>query len=341
MPQKLKEGSYKLTSCPHITAYASVVGKKEGEGPLGKFFDVVHKDTSLGEETWEKAESKLQKDAVNMALKRGDTTPQEVDLLFSGDLLNQCVGSSFGLRELDIPFLGIYGACSTMAEGLAISSLLLDGGGMSKVMAVTSSHFCSAERQFRFPLEYGGQRTPTAQWTVTGAGAVLLEASQQAPKPPYIKGVCIGKIQDLGIKDINNMGAAMAPAAADTIKRYLTDMNKTPNDYDMIVTGDLGFVGSELLYDLLNREGIDIKSKHKDCGKMIFDRHSQDVHAGGSGCGCAASVLCGYLLKQVEQGALKNILFTATGALMSTLTMQQGETIPSIAHLVEIGYSKD
>ena len=333
MSKKLSANTYKLTSCPSIVSYAAVVGKKEGEGPLAEHFDAVFEDTTLGEETWEKSESRLQTEAVQRALSKGGLTPAQIDLLFSGDLLNQCIGSSFGLRDLDIPFLGLYGACSTMAEGLALASLFADNGLVNLACAVTSSHFCSAERQFRFPLEYGGVRTPTAQWTVTGSGAAVVGPSGN---PPYVRAVTIGKIKDMGIKDINNMGAAMAPAAAYTIKQYLEDTHTQPKDYDLILTGDLGWVGSELAAELLQKDRIDISAVHNDCGKLIFDREKQDVHAGGSGCGCSGSVLCSYILKSIGQGRLNEVLFLATGALMSTVSMQQGESIPSIAHLVHL-----
>lgn len=337
MSVKLSPNTFKLTSCPSIKAFAAVVGKKEGEGPLGQQFDMVHEDTTLGEQTWEKAESRLQKDAVHAALSKARLAPTDIDIMFGGDLLNQCIGSSFGLREFDIAMCGLYGACSTMAEGLGLAGIFADNQLAQNAVAVTSSHFCSAERQFRFPLEYGGQRTPTAQWTVTGSGCAIVSQSDQ---PPYIKGVTIGKIRDMGIKDINNMGAAMAPAAEYTIKQYLTDTQTKPKDYDLIVTGDLGLVGSKLLIELLKRDNIDISSNHNDCGKMIFDLENQDVHAGGSGCGCSATVLCGYILKKVQEGVLRDILFVATGALMSPTSMQQGESIPSVAHLVHIGYQK-
>ncbi len=336
MSKKIGIGTYKFTNRPWIKSFGAVVGKKEGEGPLGNFFDIIHDDTTLGEETWEKAESQLQKDAVATALSKAKLSPKEIEVLFAGDLLNQCIGSSYGLRELGIPFYGLYGACSTMAESLSLAGLFADTNLVENALAVTSSHFCSAERQFRFPLEYGGQRTPTAQWTVTGSGAVVVSSGSAKSKAPYINGICIGKIEDLGIKDINNMGAAMAPAGCSTIKRYLNDTNTKPSDYDLIVTGDLGVLGSTLLQDLLSKEGIDISKNHNDCGKMIFDLDKQDVHSGGSGCGCSASVLCGYLLKLIEQEKINNMLFVATGALMSPTSIQQGESIPAIAHLVHL-----
>lgn len=337
MSIKLSNSTFKLTTCPSIKTYAAVVGKKEGQGPLAEHFDNVHDDTTMGEQTWEKAESTLQTEAVNTALAKASLPPSEIDLLFAGDLLNQCIGSSFGLRELNIPFYGLYGACSTMAESLSLAAIFADNKLVNNAVAVTSSHFCSAERQFRYPLEYGGQRPPTAQWTVTGSGAAVVSKSEA---PPYLKGVTVGKMVDMGIKDINNMGAAMAPAAADTIKKYLQDTHTSPSDYDLIVTGDLGYIGSDLLIKLLKKDNIDISKQQEDCGKLIFDKEEQDVHSGGSGCGCSASVLCSYLLKKVESGKIKDMLFIATGALMSTTSMQQGESIPSIAHLIHIGHEK-
>lgn len=337
MSTKLSKNTLVLDNAPSVAAYAAVVGGKEGEGPLGRYFDKINDDATLGETTWEKAESRLQKDAVNSALDKAALSTADIDIMFAGDLLNQCIGSSFGLRELNIPFMGLYGACSTMAESLALAGIFVDNHLANNAIAVTSSHFCSAERQFRFPLEYGGQRTPTAQWTVTGSGCAIVSNSS---KPPYLRAVTIGKIEDLGIKDINNMGAAMAPAAAYTIKTFLKDTNTNPSDYDLILTGDLGLVGSTLLHELLASEGITLDKLHDDCGKMIFDIEKQDVHAGGSGCGCSASVLCSYILNRISTGALKNVLFVATGALMSPTSIQQGESIPSIAHLVYISNEK-
>lgn len=333
MSKRIARNTIELTTPPSVAAYASVVGKKEGEGPLAEHFDVVCDDTTFGEQTWEKAESRMQKDAASKALIKAGLSPADIDVLFAGDLLNQGIASTFGLRDLDIPFVGLYGACSTMAESLAMAALFVDNSLALNTMAITSSHFCSAERQFRLPLEYGGQRTPTAQWTATASGAVVLNTGKKAP---FIRAVTIGKIQDLGIKDTNNMGAAMAPAAYDTILQHLSNSSQTPESFDLILTGDLGQVGTDLLRELLMRDGIDISQRHNDCGLMIYDRARQDVHAGGSGCGCSASVLCGYILKQVESGALKDVLFVATGALMSPTSTQQGESIPGIAHAVHI-----
>ncbi len=334
---KLGRSTVITKNAPSILAYASIVGKKEGDGPLGQYFDVIHEDTTLGELTWEKSESRIQKDALNLCLQKACLSTMDIDILLAGDLLNQCIGSTYGLREMDIPFLGLYGACSTMAESLALASLLVDSSTFETAAAVTSSHFCSAERQFRLPLEYGGQRAPGNQWTVTGGGAVILGKSTA---PPYVKAVSIGRIKDMGIKDINNMGAAMAPAAAQTIKTFFEDSSTTPADYDLILTGDLGHIGSDLLHEILLRDSIDITANHNDCGKLIFDRKTQDVHAGGSGCGCSASVLCSYVFTSMQERRLNDVLFVATGALMSTTSFQQGESIPGIAHLVHISMNK-
>lgn len=318
---------------PHIISYGSVVGKKEHEGPLSAEFDRYITDSYFGEKTYERAESRLQKTAVQTALDKAGLKQNDIDCILAGDLLNQCIGSSFGLREFGIPFIGLYGACSTMALSTLVASLLVDSAAAKRAIAVTSSHFCSAERQYRFPLDYGSQRTPTAQWTVTGSGALIL---QQNGNGPYINAATIGEIEDYGITDINNMGAAMAPAAASTIMHFLKDTGTSPEDYDVIYTGDLGYVGTNLLYELLEREGIDIRCRHSDCGLIIFDRENQDVHAGGSGCGCSASVLCSFIMHRFEDGDFKNILFLSTGALMSPTSSFQGESIPGIAHLLNI-----
>lgn len=331
MPQRIGRYTLKLTSSPSVIGSSSVVGKTEGEGPLGHEFDIICEDSFFGEKTWEKAESRMQKDAVNKALGKASLSTSDIDVILAGDLLNQGIAATYGLRDLDIPLLGVSGACSTMAETICIASVMVDSGAAKKCACVTSSHFCTAERQFRFPLEYGGQRTPTSQWTATGAGAALIGNSDKAP---FIRAITIGKVNDLGVTDANNMGAAMAPAAADTIKQFLTDTNTKPSEYDMILTGDLGEVGTSLLKELLEQEGINISANHADCGLLIFDREKQDVKAGGSGCGCSASVLCSYIFSQIKSGALKNVLFIATGALMSTTSVQQGESIPGIAHLV-------
>lgn len=332
----VRQGKYTLIlqNSPSVKAAAAVGGKKESQGPLGKCFDYTTTDTSFGQKSWEAAESSMQHKAMELALAKAKLAPDALDYIFAGDLLNQCTGSTFGLRELGLPFVGLYGACSTMAESLGLAALFVEGGFAGHAGAVTSSHFCSAERQFRFPLEYGGQRPPSAQWTATASGAVVVG---QTEKPPYLRAVTFGRMVDLGVTDANNMGAAMAPAAADTICRFLADVGKTPDEFDLIATGDLGQIGSALLYDLAVREGYELQDNHVDCGLLLFDRDEfPQVGAGGSGCGCSASVLCGHLLPQVASGTIKDMLFVATGALMSPTSSQQGESIPGVAHLVWI-----
>ncbi len=331
---KQKGSAIRLEHPPCLQSYAAIVGKKEGEGPLGSCFDRVEPDPELGEKNWEKAESHLQSETLSLALQKGGLQIHDLDCIVAGDLINQCTGSSFALRETEVPFLGVYGACSTMAEALLLAGILTDSGCCKRAAAVTSSHFSTAERQFRFPLSYGGQRSPTAQWTCTASGAAVVSAKGKAPR---LLGGCIGRICDLGVTDASNMGAAMAPAAADTIQRYLTDTGTSPQDYDAIITGDLGRIGSPLLIDLLLKQGIDISAVHRDCGCMMFDDKAQDTHAGGSGCGCSASILCAHFLPQLADGTLRRVLFAATGALLSLLSPQQGESIPCIAHLVELG----
>ena len=318
---------------PSVIAYAAVVGKAENEGPYGGEFDEVVEDNKAGSDTWEQAESLFQQRAVGHVLRKSGLQPDRIDLMIAGDLLNQCVGSSYGLKDYFIPYLGIYGACSTFAEGLLLSAALVNAGYIDTAIASTSSHFSTAERQFRFPLNYGGVRTPTAQWTATAAGAALVGSSG---KPPFIRAATVGKIEDMGITDLNNMGAAMAGAAYDTLTRHMKHRGTHPQDYDVIITGDLGQVGSDLLYDLFQRDGVSLKEHHKDCGLMLYDRASQDVHAGGSGCGCSASMMCGHFFKRIQAGELKRVLYCATGALMSPTVVQQGGSIPGIAHCVEL-----
>lgn len=318
---------------PAVAGFGSVAGKKESEGPLKEYFHKIEYDTKLGCDTWEQAESMLQKEAIQIALEKAQISGELIQLAFGGDLLNQCISTGYSIRGFNIPFLGQYGACSTMVQSLILAGLMVDGGYCKNSLAVTSSHFCSAERQFRFPLEYGGQRTPTAQWTVTGSGAIVVSQYGNGPK---LRHCTIGKVVDMGVTDINNMGAAMAPAACDTIKSFLTDTKTKPSDYDLILTGDLGKTGSQLLLELLQKENIDISRLHNDCGMMIYDIEKQDVHAGGSGCGCCGSVLCGYVLENMCKGKLKNILVAATGALMSPTANQQGESTPGIAHLIHL-----
>ena len=329
--QKRGRQSFVLENPPVITAWASVAGKKEIEGPLSHTFDVKCRDTYFGQSTWEQAEKQMQQLALRKLTEKADIPQSELDLVFSGDLLNQCIGSSFTLRNTGIPHLGLYGACSTMAESLLMASMAVGGGFADKVAAMTSSHFASSERQYRFPLGYGGQRTPTSQWTVTGSGAALVCSQGKGPK---ITACTIGTVTDLGIKDANNMGAAMAPAAMATVKAHLQDLNRTPNDYDLIVTGDLGQLGKELLLELGKQEGISLGGKITDCGTLVYDNTAQDVHAGGSGCGCSAITMCGYLLERLNTGKLKRILFCGTGALLSPTSTQQGLPIPGVCHAV-------
>lgn len=333
MPEMLGKRTIVFKNKPHIISYGSIVGKKEHEGPMSNEFDDFTVDSFFGEDSFEKAESKLQKTAVQIALDKVGLKDSDIDKLFAGDLLNQCIGSSFGNKERGIPFIGLYGACSTMALSTALASLFVDCGAANRAIAVTSSHFCSAERQYRFPLNYGSQRPQTAQWTVTGSGALIL---QREGTGAYINAAVFGEIKDLNITDANNMGAAMAPAAADTIIHFLKDTNTAPEDYDLIFTGDLGFVGTQCLYELMDKEGIDIRCRHTDCGSIIFDHDTQDTHSGGSGCGCSASILCSYVMHRMEEKQLNNILFLSTGALMSPTSSYQGESIPGIAHLLHI-----
>ncbi len=333
MPERKGQYTVTLSGRPSILGYAAVVGKKEGEGPLARYFDQIFEDTTMGEKSWEKAESTFQREAFTRAVNKAGLSPSQIQFLFAGDLLNQNIASTFGLREYAIPLLGQFGACSTMAQTLACAAIFVDSGAADLCAAVTSSHFCTAERQFRFPLEYGGQRPQTAQWTATASGSAVVGLGGSGVK---IADVCIGRIVDLNITDANNMGAAMAPAAADTLQNFLQDTGTSPDDYDLILSGDLGAVGSELFKELLERQQIKLGGNYNDCGLMLFDRAKQDVHAGGSGCGCAASVLCSYLLGKMERRELKNVLFMATGALMSPTSSQQGESIPGIAHLLHL-----
>jgi len=333
MAQKIGKYTKKLENSPSVIGFASLGSKKESEGPMAQYLDIINTDSLFGQTTWEKAESRMQQAVAERAMEKAGVTAGSIEYVFAGDLLNQCIGSHYGLRELEIPLFGLYSACSTMAEGLALAGMLVEGGVCDTTMAITSSHFCSAERQYRFPLEYGGQRTPTSQWTVTGAGAVVVGKNSM---PPYIRAVTIGSIVDKGIKDPSNMGAAMAPAAAQTLLRYFEDTLTNSDSYDMILTGDLGRVGSALFGELMELEGYQIASKHSDCGLMVYDCENQDVESGGSGCGCSAAVLCSYIMQSMRQGRLNDVLFIATGALMSTVSVQQGESIPAIAHLVHL-----
>ncbi len=328
-----KNGTIIFDKKPSILSFAAVVGKKEGDGPFGKYFDLIEEDEYFGQSSWEKAESEILRRSASLAISKSSIEKSAIDFVIAGDLLNQCISSGYALREFNIPFFGVYGACSTMAESIALGSVLMGSGGGDKVLCSTSSHFCSAEKQFRTPLEYGGQRTPNAQWTVTGSGSVILSSS---PGDLQIEAITCGKIVDLGVTDIGNMGAAMAPAFVDTLKNHLSSLNRSPNDYDLILSGDLGIIGKSIAKELFLKEGLGQIANYDDCGAMIFDKDSQDTHAGGSGCGCAASILCGYILPEMKKGNLKKVLFAATGALMSPTATFQGESIPAISHAITI-----
>ena len=313
-----------------ITSSASVVGKNEFDGPLGECFDIHDPTDKFGMNTWEQAESEMQRLAFNTALSKLSLCERSIDAIFAGDLLNQCVGSSYGLLDFDIPYFGLYGACSTAAESIMLSAACVSAGYFERAAAVTSSHYCSAERQYRSPIEYGAQRSPTAQWTVTGAGAFIISANGKVSVSEGLPGIVIEK----GINDASNMGAAMAPAAADTILRYFSTSGYSPSDFDMIVTGDLGNEGGSILCELLCAEGLDIRNQYADCGTLIYDCKAQDKHAGGSGCGCSAVVLASHLLPMLESGEASDILLIGTGAMMSPSSIQQGFSIPAVAHLL-------
>lgn len=332
--QKIGKQTIKFEHPPTIVDCATIVGPKESDGPLAKYFDKCLENEMWEEKTWEKAESKIVKETVNMAISKSGIPLDKIEYCFAGDLLNQCISSSFGLRDLNIPFFGIFGACSTFVEGLSLSSILVENG-INYVVTSASSHFCSSEKQFRFPLELGNQRPPTSQWTVTGAGAAIIAKEGQGP---FITTITSGKIVDMGIKDANNMGAAMAPAAFDTLITHFKDTGRSPNYYDAILTGDLGHIGKDILTDLCKSAGYNINSVYNDCGVLIFDKEKQDTHSGGSGCGCCASVFSGYLFKQLKDKKLKRILLIATGALMNSMSAQQGESIPGIAHAISIEF---
>ena len=310
----------------------NAVGKKEFEGPLGDLFDMHDEDDRFGKNTWEQAESEMQRLALNIALKKASLSFDDIGAIFAGDLLNQCTGSSYGLLGCMIPYFGIYGACSTAGEGIMLASIMATHKIFDRVAAVTSSHNCSAERQFRTPIEYGGQRTPTSQWTVTGSGAFII-GDKNAGKVK-IKAGMPGRVIDKGINDANNMGAAMAPAICDTFVRFFNESKTIPEDYDLIITGDLGHEGASILRDLIKIEGYTFGDNYTDCGILMFDQTKQDTHAGGSGCGCSATVLSAYVLPEMEKGNIKRTLFVASGAMMSPDSIKQGESIPAIGHLV-------
>ena len=320
-----------LKNAPVILASACVAGKKEGEGPLKDTFDRVETDAFFGKKTWEQAESAMVTETIERAVKKANLAISDIDCLFGGDLLNQCIGASFGVRKLNIPFYGVYGACSTMAESLSLGAMMIDGGYADTCCTFTSSHFSTAERQYRFPLEYGSVRPPAAQWTVTGSGCLVLSGSAPRKNSVCVTGLTTGKIVDWGITDANNMGAAMAPSAFDTLKTHFEDFGRKPSYYDLIVTGDLGFVGHKIVRDLFKKADINLVN-YTDCGLMIYDRQSQGVNSGGSGCGCSAVTLAGHILSEMRRGKYKKVLFAATGALLSPTSSAQGESIPGVCH---------
>lgn len=333
---KLGKQTIKLETKPCIYSTSSVVGPKEMDGPLSQYFELHIKDVFFDEKTFEKAESKMLETCINNLLVKSGVTQNDIDAIFSGDLLNQCISSGFAMRNFDVPFLGLYGACSTFCEGLLLSSILIESKSAKQVVASASSHFCSAERQFRMPLEHGNQKSPLAQSTVTGCGAALITSRDVADNGIHITHVTPGKIIDLGVTDMSNMGAAMAPSVYSTISNHLNDTGRSIDYYDYIFTGDLGIHGSDMLHELFKIEGIDISQKHKDCGVLIYDEQNQDVNSGGSGCGCIASVFSSYIYNELKAKKLNRILLIATGALMSPTSSNQGESIPGIAHAIAI-----
>ena len=328
----LGKQSIQFENPPYIINSASIVGKKEGQGPMGKLFDMVGQDDLFGAQTWEEAESSLQKEALQLLLDKESLKKEDLQLIFAGDLLGQSIASSFGISSFETPHVGLFGACSTSGLSIAVGSMAVAGGFVDRAACVTSSHFASAEKEFRFPLAYGNQRPLSSTWTVTGGAAFLLSSKAEKKARARVSGATFGKVTDYGIKDSMNMGACMAPAAADTIKLNLKDFGRKPEDYDKIITGDLGSVGQKLLFELLKEEGIDITKQHMDCGMEIFDSEKQDTNAGGSGCGCAAVTLSAYILKKIEEGVWKKVLFVPTGALLSKTSFNEGQTIPGIAH---------
>ncbi len=330
--KKIGKQTISFDSPPTITECNSIVGPKEAQGPLAKYFDLTLDDEFWGEKSWEKAESKIIKENVNALVTKSGISTNNIDCIFAGDLLNQCISSSFGLRDSNIPFIGMFGACSTFVESMCMGAIAIESFAQN-VICATSSHFCSAEKQFRFPLELGNQRPQSSQWTVTGSGATLLSKDGAGP---FITNITLGKIVDMGIKDANNMGAAMAPAFVDTLLAHFLDTGRNPSYYDAIISGDLGKIGKDIAIDIAMSKGYNIKSNYNDCGLMIFDTKAQDTHAGGSGCACCGSVFSGFLFKQLKEKKIKKLLLIATGALMNSTSSQQGETIPGIAHAVSI-----
>ena len=331
--KKVGKQTISFDAPPIILETASIVGPKESEGPMAKYFDQCLTDEFWGEKTWEKAESKIIKETVNTVISKSGIPSKDIDFCFAGDLLNQCISSSFGLRALNIPFFGVFGACSTFVESMCLGSVFIESGAAKHVLCATSSHFCSAEKQFRFPLELGNQRPPTSQWTVTGSGASILG---HVGEGPYITHITPGKIVDMGIKDANNMGAAMAPAALDTIIQHFEDTGRKPSYYDAIISGDLGHIGKDILNEMMQSKGYNIKSLYNDCGVLMFDKNKQDTHSGGSGCACIGTIFSGYFFKELKEKRIRRLLLVATGALMNSTSTQQGESIPGIAHAISI-----
>ena len=335
--KRLSRQTCRLTDPPGVVSWASVAGRLERQGPLGGSIDITDDDSFFGKKTWEQGEAEMQALALRRALRKGGLTPQDVDCVFAGDLLNQNIGATFSLRDFDIPFYGVYGACSTMGESLSLAAMAV-AGGFARIAAAQTSHFCTAERQYRAPVPYGSQRAPTAQWTATAAGCCVVGAQSAGP---YITHTTRGRIVDLGVTDAANMGAAMAPAAHDTLTALFRDTATTPRDYDLIVTGDLGYLGHALLTELFRRDGVELGDNCTDCGLLLYDRVKQDMHAGGSGCGCSAAVLNGYLLHGLRTGRWQRLVFAPTGALLSPTSSFQGESVPGICHAVVLSHTKE
>ncbi|HIT06199.1 MAG TPA: stage V sporulation protein AD [Candidatus Scybalocola faecipullorum] len=331
--QRIGKRTIRFRCPPSILAWSGIVGQKEGEGPLGSCFDRVGQDAMFGEKTWEAAESAMQKEAIETALKKGNIRKEDIDCIFAGDLLGQLIATSFGLADFSIPLFGVYGACSTMGESMGLAAMAVDGGYAQKAAAVTSSHFASAEKTFRFPLDYGNQRPLSATWTVTGSGAVIIgEYHPSGQRQVRITAMTAGRIVDYGIKDSMNMGACMAPAAADTLTAYLNDTGEDAESFDKIITGDLGYIGQKILIDLMRKKNIDISLQHTDCGIEIYDKETQDTHAGGSGCGCSAVTLTSWILPRMLSGEWRRVFFMPTGALLSPISFNEGQSVPGIAH---------
>lgn len=333
MTQQMGSQSLRFAEAPFILSSASVVGKKEGEGPLGELFDMVCSSDKFGEDSWEESESAMQKEAAALAMGKASLAPKDIRYIFAGDLLGQTIATSFGLMDYEIPLFGLYGACSTCGEALSLGAMCVAAGYADYVLALTSSHFASAEKQFRFPVGYANQRPLSATWTVTGSGAFVLSKTQGQAK---IAGITTGVITDYGVRDSMNMGAAMAPAAAKLIVQNFTDFGRTPDDYDLIITGDLGYVGQEILWKLVRDEGYDISRNHTDCGIEIFDKERQGTQSGGSGCGCSAAVFGAHFLPQIASGKLKRVLFVPTGAMLSQVSFNEGQNVPGTAHGVVV-----